>query len=141
MSRRLDGGEQRAEALPAPEAGQMSEVRPSIRRLRERKERHKQRSRFYRVSFAAIGIMIIVLGLILVPLPGPGWLIVALGVGMLALEFDRMERLLEKILDRLEATSERLSNPQKLLIGLLAIAGAAAWITAIVLWEVPVLPG
>jgi uncharacterized protein (TIGR02611 family) len=119
----------------------MSEVRPSIRKLRERKERHRQRGRFYRVSFAAIGILIIILGLILVPLPGPGWLIVALGVGMLALEFDRMERLLEKILDRIEATSEKLSNPQKLLIGLLAIAGAAAWITAIVLWEVPVLPG
>jgi uncharacterized protein (TIGR02611 family) len=119
----------------------MSEPRPSIRRLRERKERHQQRGKLYRISFAAIGIVIILLGVILIPLPGPGWLIVALGVGMLALEFDRMERLLERILDRLEATSERLSNPQKLLLGLLAIAGAAAWIAVIVLWEVPLLPG
>jgi uncharacterized protein (TIGR02611 family) len=119
----------------------MSEPRPSIRRLRERKERHRQRGKLYRISFAAIGIVIILLGVILIPLPGPGWLIVALGVGMLALEFDRMERLLERILDRLEATSEQLSNPQKLLIGLLAIAGAAGWIAAIVLWEVPLLPG
>ena len=119
----------------------MGEPRESIRRLRERKERHRQRGKLYRISFAAIGIMIILLGVVLIPLPGPGWLIVAIGVGMLALEFDRMERLLEKILDRLEATSERLSNPQKLLLGLLAIAGVVAWITAIFLWEVPILPG
>jgi uncharacterized protein (TIGR02611 family) len=121
--------------------GAMSEPRPSIRRLRERKERHRQRGKLYRISFAAIGIVIILLGVILIPLPGPGWLIVALGVGMLALEFDRMERLLERILDRLEATSEQLSNLQKLLLGLLAIAGAAGWIVAIVLWEIPLLPG
>ena len=117
------------------------EPRPSIRRLRERKERHQQRGKIYRIAFAAIGIMIILLGVILIPLPGPGWLIVAIGVGMLALEFDRMERLLERILDRVEATSERLSNPQKLLIGLLAIVGAAGWIAALVLWEIPLLPG
>jgi uncharacterized protein (TIGR02611 family) len=117
------------------------EPRPSIRRLRERKERHQQRGKIYRIAFAAIGIMIILLGVILIPLPGPGWLIVAIGVGMLALEFDRMERLLERILDRVEATSERLSNPQKLLLGLLAIVGAAAWIAALVLWEIPLLPG
>ena len=117
------------------------EPRPSIRRLRERKERHQQRGKIYRIAFAAIGIMIILLGVILIPLPGPGWLIVAIGVGMLALEFDRMERLLERILYRVEATSERLSNPQKLLLGLLAIVGAAGWIAALVLWEIPLLPG
>jgi uncharacterized protein (TIGR02611 family) len=119
----------------------MGEPRESIRRLRERKERHQQRGKLYRISFAAIGIVIILLGVILIPLPGPGWLIVAIGVGMLALEFDRMERLLERILDRIEATSEKLSNLQKLLLGLLAIVGVAGWIAVIVLWEVPLLPG
>lgn len=119
----------------------MSEPRPAIQKLRERRERHRQRSRFYRVSFAAIGIVIILLGLILVPLPGPGWLIVALGVGMLALEFDRMERLLERILDRIEAASERLSPLQKVLLGLLAIAGTAGWIAATLRWEIPLVPG
>jgi uncharacterized protein (TIGR02611 family) len=117
------------------------EPRQSIRRLRERKERHQQRGKIYRITFATIGIVIILLGVILIPLPGPGWLIVAIGVGMLALEFDRMEHLLERILDRVEATSERLSNPQKLLLGLLAIVGAAGWIAALVLWEIPLLPG
>jgi uncharacterized protein (TIGR02611 family) len=85
--------------------------------------------------------VIILLGVILIPLPGPGWLIVAIGVGMLALEFDRMERLLERILDRVEATTEKLSNPQKLVLGLLAVVGAAAWIAAILFWDIPVVPG
>jgi uncharacterized protein (TIGR02611 family) len=119
----------------------MGEPRESIRRLRERKERHRQRGKLYRISFAAIGIVIILLGVVLIPLPGPGWLIVAIGVGMLALEFDRMERLLERILDRLEATTESLSNLQKLALGLLAIAGVAAWIAVVVFWEIPLLPG
>ena len=118
-----------------------SEPRTSIRRLRERKERHQQRGKLYRIAFAVIGIVIILLGVVLIPLPGPGWLVVAIGVGMLALEFDRMERLLERILDRLEATSERLSNPQKLVLGLLAILAAGGWIAALVLWEIPLLPG
>lgn len=119
----------------------MSEPRPAIRKLRERKERHQQRGRFYRFTFATIGVVLILLGVVLIPLPGPGWLIVALGVGMLALEFDRMERLLERILDRLEATSERLSPVQKVLLGVLAIAGAAGWIAATLTFEIPVLPG
>jgi uncharacterized protein (TIGR02611 family) len=123
------------------EPQQSTEPRASIRRLRERKERHQQRGKLYRIAFGVIGIMIIVLGVILIPLPGPGWLIVAVGVGMLALEFDRMERLLERILERIEATSERLSNPQKLLLGLLAIAAAGGWIAALMLWEIPLIPG
>ncbi len=35
------------------------------------------------------------LGLALVPLPGPGWLIVFLGLGVLATEFTWAERLLD----------------------------------------------
>ena len=119
----------------------MSDTRPAIERLRERKRRHQERSRAYRVVFAVLGVVLIVLGLLLVPLPGPGWLIVAVGVGMLALEFDRMERLLERILDRLEATSERLTRWQKAVLGVLAVAVAAGWITATLLWELPVVPG
>jgi uncharacterized membrane protein YccC len=56
----------------------MSKPRPAIRSLRERKERHQQRGRFYRVAFALIGVLLILLGIVLIPLPGPGWLIVAL---------------------------------------------------------------
>jgi len=41
----------------------------------------------YKVLVTAIGIAIIVIGLILVPLPGPGWLIVFIGLTVLGSEF------------------------------------------------------
>lgn len=39
------------------------------------------------------GILVIVVGLILVPLPGPGWLVVFFGLSILGLEFPLFQRL------------------------------------------------
>jgi uncharacterized protein (TIGR02611 family) len=41
-----------------------------------------------------IGLVFVVGGLILVPLPGPGWLIVFIGIGIWATEFTWAQRLL-----------------------------------------------
>lgn len=41
----------------------------------------------YKVVVTAIGLAIIVVGLILVPLPGPGWLIVFIGLTVLGSEY------------------------------------------------------
>jgi uncharacterized protein (TIGR02611 family) len=115
-----------------------------MERVRERKAAHKQRHIVYRASFATAGIAVILLGLVLIPLPGPGWLIVAIGVGMLALEFDRAERVLEALLDRLERVTEQAteaSRGQKLaaLVALGALGGAL--LAAVLLLEIPYLPG
>jgi uncharacterized protein (TIGR02611 family) len=48
----------------------------------------------YRVVVAVIGFAIIVTGLALIPLPGPGWLIVFAGLAVLSTEFAWAERLL-----------------------------------------------
>lgn len=119
-------------------------VHPWMHRLRDRKEHHKRRSRLYRVSFAAVGALVILVGLALVPLPGPGWLIIAVGVFMLALEFDRAERLLERILDKLEDVSEQAQRAgpwTKAALALVLAAGLAGVVAAFVLWDVPLLPG
>ena len=119
-------------------------VHPWMHRLRDRKEHHKRRSRVYRAAFATVGALVILAGLALIPLPGPGWLLVAVGVFMLALEFDRAERLLEKILDRLEDVSEQAQRAgpwAKAGLALVAVGGVAATIAAFVLWDVPLLPG
>ena len=47
----------------------------------------------YRILIAVIGGAIIIGGLILVPLPGPGWLIVFIGVALLGTEFRWARRL------------------------------------------------
>ena len=121
----------------------MSEPRPAIKSLRRRKERHKQRSKAYRVPFALAGVLIIVAGLALAlpGIPGPGLLVVAVGLGMLALEFDRAERLLEGILDRVEDARERTSTWQQVALGVLGLAAAVGYTVAAFVFEIPVLPG
>lgn len=47
----------------------------------------------YRVLITIIGSLVIVIGLILVPLPGPGWLIVFIGLTILGSEFHWARRL------------------------------------------------
>jgi hypothetical protein len=119
------------------------EPRPAIKSLRRRKERHKQRSKLYRVPFAIVGILIMVVGaaLALPGVPGPGLLLVAVGLGMLALEFDRAERLLEKILDRVEDARERTSTWQQVVLAVLGLALSVGYFVAAFVTEIPVLPG
>ncbi len=73
-----------------------------VARLQARRERHLARSRAYRIVFAAAGFAVLVVGVVLIPLPGPGWLIIAAGLAMLALEFAWAAKLLERVLARLE---------------------------------------
>ncbi|WP_010155943.1 TIGR02611 family protein [Leucobacter chromiiresistens] len=48
----------------------------------------------YRIALTAFGAIIVIAGLILVPLPGPGWLIVFFGLAILGTEFHWARRLL-----------------------------------------------
>jgi uncharacterized protein (TIGR02611 family) len=116
----------------------------TMARVRERKEAHKLRGRVYRITFAVIGTALILIGLVLVPLPGPGWLIVAIGFGMLALEFDRAERALERILDKLESVADAATDAplwQKVVGASLTALVTAGGIAALFLWDLPYLPG
>lgn len=47
----------------------------------------------YRVLIAVLGALVIVIGLVLVPLPGPGWLVVFGGLAILSTEFAWARRL------------------------------------------------
>jgi uncharacterized protein (TIGR02611 family) len=121
----------------------MSEPRPAIQKLRERKERHKQRGLLYRGMFVVLGAFIMLAGLLLAlpGVPGPGLVLIAVGLGILALEFDPAERLLERVLDRVERAREQASPLQQAVVlaaGVILATGLAA---AFFLWDVPVLPG
>jgi uncharacterized protein (TIGR02611 family) len=116
-----------------------------IERLRERKEKHKERGKAYRAMWVVLGSIVILAGLALsLPgIPGPGLLLVAVGLGMLALEFDRAERLLEKVLLRLERLSERAqraSRMQKLVAAGVTVGVLAAAVGAVVIWGIPFVP-
>jgi uncharacterized protein (TIGR02611 family) len=112
-------------------------------KLARRRERHIQRSMAYRVAFVVVAFAILIGGIALIPLPGPGWAIVFIGLGMLALEFKWAENLMEKILDRLEAAKESAANasPLQKALGMAAAAvGIAAFAVAAILWDIPLVP-
>ena len=112
-------------------------------KLARRREHHLTRSKAYRIGFMIAAFLVIAIGLALVPLPGPGWAIVFVGLGMLALEFDWAERLMEKALNRIEAAQQAAKNasPAEKALGVTAtVLGIAACVAAAILWDIPVLP-
>ncbi len=60
------------------------------RRIRSKPSTH----RIYRIGVALLGLVIVVGGLVVVPAPGPGWLIVFVGLSVWASEFEWAQRLL-----------------------------------------------
>jgi uncharacterized protein (TIGR02611 family) len=48
----------------------------------------------WRVAITVIGVAVIALGIVLLPLPGPGWLIIFGGLGILSTEYVWAARLL-----------------------------------------------
>lgn len=61
----------------------------------EKQKRRKLRLLLKKSSIGVLGGLVVVLGLILVPYPGPGWLIVFAGLAILATEFDWAQRVLD----------------------------------------------
>ncbi len=51
--------------------------------------------RVYRLAVGVLGVAIVVVGLVLLPAPGPGWLIIFAGLAVLASEFEWAQRLLD----------------------------------------------
>ncbi len=49
-----------------------------------------------RAVIAVVGSLVLVVGIVAIPYPGPGWLIVFAGLAILATEFDWARRVLDK---------------------------------------------
>ncbi|WP_082489862.1 PGPGW domain-containing protein [Frigoribacterium sp. Leaf172] len=67
--------------------------RASYRRQRARLDAFPRLRWIYKLGVAVVGLLVVGLGLILVPLPGPGWLIVFVGVAVLGTEFPLAHRI------------------------------------------------
>ena len=68
-------------------------IRRFLRRSRAWVDRYPRLRWVYRVLVGVLGSTVAVIGLILVPLPGPGWLVVFLGIAILGTEFPAAHRL------------------------------------------------
>jgi uncharacterized protein (TIGR02611 family) len=89
------------------------------------------------------GFVVVLVGLAMIPLPGPGLLVIAAGLAVLALEFAWAERLLERTVDQMSVatdTVKRASRAQQVILGLLGALAAAAAVTAAYAWDIPMLP-
>lgn len=88
----------------------------------------------YRSVVAVVGLVIVVVGLLAVPLPGPGWLIVFVGLAVWATEFEWAARLLNWARGKLDAWNQWLKRQPswvKGAVGLLtaAFVCAVVWLT------------
>jgi uncharacterized protein (TIGR02611 family) len=125
----------------------MEEGRPRRRLLdgvRERRERHLERNRLLRIGFALVGFIVVLVGVAMLVLPGPGLVVIAIGLGILALEFAWAERLLERTVDRMEEAAEtvkKASRAQQLLLAAAFAAASVGLVVAVLVWDIPFVPG
>jgi uncharacterized protein (TIGR02611 family) len=68
--------------------------REQLRGLRHRIRATRTGRITLQVVVATIGVAVVALGVVLIPFPGPGWLIVLAGLAILAVEFVWARRLL-----------------------------------------------
>ena len=135
-----------ARSHPEAEKEGSEDDRPELLvKLQERKERHAQRGLAGRIGVVVLGVLLVLAGIVLSGpgVPGPGFLVILLGLSFLALEFDRAERLLERAIvaaDRAKERAENASPRQKALTGALTALAVAGFVAAAVLWDIPLLP-
>jgi uncharacterized protein (TIGR02611 family) len=108
-----------------------------LRLLRETVRRRPALARVYRLVVGIIGWAIVLLGLLLVPLPGPGWALVFVGLAVLASEFHwarRIQQAGKRVFDRCSGWLRRQSRTVRAALGSafvvlagVALAGYTAW--------------
>lgn len=140
------GGRATAVEAQAGSDGRTGEDKPELLiKLQERKERHGQRGVPARVGVVVAGVVLVLAGIVLSGpgVPGPGFLVILIGLSFLALEFDRAERLLERAIraaDRAKDRAENAGQAQKIATTVGGLLAAGAFVAAAILWDIPLLP-
>lgn len=87
--------------------------------------RHRTLDLSYRVVVGVVGVAIVAGGLALIPLPGPGWLIVFAGLAVLATEFAWAGRLLDFARDKVRGWTRWVGRQSLLVRSAIGLAGLA----------------
>lgn len=128
-----------------PETAKEDDRPELLVKLQEHKERHKQKHPVVRAAVVALGVVVVLAGIFLSGpgVPGPGFVVILIGLGLLALEFDRAERLLERAIifgDKLADRAERTTTAQRVAAGVAAAIALGAFVAAAIMWDIPLLP-
>jgi uncharacterized protein (TIGR02611 family) len=87
-----------------------------------------------RIAVAVVGALVVVFGLVLIPLPGPGWALVVLGLAIWAIEFVWAKHLLRFTRAQLSKWTRwvgRQSWPIRIVLGFagLIFVGVVVWLS------------
>lgn len=85
-----------------------------------------------RVLIAVIGGIVLIAGIIMIPYPGPGWLVVFAGLGILSTEFDWAQRLLDYAKGKYEDWTHWVARQNKVIQS--AIWLCTALIVVVTIW-------
>jgi uncharacterized protein (TIGR02611 family) len=122
-----------------PSGGDASRAARWAQRLAERKERHQRRSRVYRVGWVIAGCLVTLAGVAMLVTPGPAFVVIPIGLSMLALEFAWAEAALEKALLQAEKAQEKAKQAdtrQKVFTVLAGLLAVAAVVAGIFYWDI-----
>jgi uncharacterized protein (TIGR02611 family) len=126
--------------VTAPEPEQQH---PLIDKLHARREQHRRRAKPVRVLFAMAGATLLLGGIAMLVLPGPAFVVLPLGLFLLALEFTWAERALVRSLtqaERARARAAGTTRTQRMLTAAAAAMAAAGAVLWAVLGDIPLLP-
>lgn len=98
-----------------------------------------------RPATLAIGWLIVIIGIITIPFPGPGWLTVFVGVGILSLEVHWAHRLLEWGVHQYERffswfRRQPKTNRYGIVAGTCAVAWVAVGASTYIAWQMGAVP-
>lgn len=91
-------------------------------------------AKVYRIVVFVLGLIVVIGGALLIPFPGPGWLIVIGGLAIWSTEFEKAQKVLEFVKRNVrlwEAWVRRQNIVVKAFVGLAGIVFVAAvlWVT------------
>lgn len=107
-----------------------------LRAWRESIRRRPPADLIYRTAVTIVGFLVVVLGVVLLPFPGPGWVVIFLGLGILATEYEWSRRLLRYTRAKVTAWTHWLGRQPlavRAVFGL-ALLAFAAGVVALFLW-------
>ncbi len=110
-------------------------------KLADRRERHLAKGKVYRVGFVVAGAVVTLAGVLMLLLPGPAFVVIPIGLAMLAMEFAWAEAALEKALmqaEKAQSAAKEADTKQKVLTVVAALLVAAAVVGAIFYWDINV---
>jgi uncharacterized protein (TIGR02611 family) len=115
---------ERGSASYGEEPGKLDDIADRLG-FRDWLEKRPALKHAYRIGVGVVGFIVTVAGIIMIPFPGPGWLVVIAGLAILATEFEWAKRLLDFTKKHVKAWTSWVGRQSLLVKALLAIATAA----------------